>query len=267
MEKHDFPFLNKLLIVLSYLFVILLSTRSLRFTAKEAFALTEPKFTRSLPTYEGRLRRNMLHIPPVIRQCSGIVVHGRRIKGIVFTTDLCILRNVDADAVLAVYPFTPQPIITQSLLAAADIPVFAGVGGGLTSGPRVAVLAGYAELQGAAGVVMNAPTSNEILSIVSKSVDIPAIITIVNDHTDFRARAQAGADIFNVAAGADTAGLVKKIRALLPEMPIIATGGPTNESILETISAGANAISWTPPPTASLFKASMAAYRADKPHP
>ena len=48
---------------------------------------------------------------------------------------------------------------------------------------------------------------------------------------------------------------------------MIATGGPTDESIRETIRAGANAISWTPPPTASLFKDSMAAYRENKPHP
>ncbi len=229
--------------------------------------MSETKVSRPIPTYEGRLRRHMLRVPPVIRQCSGIVVHGRRIKAIVFTTDLCILRNIDADAVLAVYPFTPQPIITQALLMAADIPVFAGVGGGLTAGPRVAVLAGYAELQGAAGVVMNAPTSNEMLSVVSRSVDIPAILTVVNDRTDFRSRADAGANIFNVAAGADTAALVRKIRTELPDMPIIATGGPTEETILETIQAGANAISWTPPPTASLFKESMALYREDKPHP
>lgn len=229
--------------------------------------MPESRTPRTLPTFEGRLRQHMLRVPPVIRQCSGIVVLGRRIKSIVFTTDLCILRNIDADAVLAVYPFTPQPIITQALLMAADIPVFAGVGGGLTSGPRVAVLAGYAELQGAAGVVMNAPTSNEILSVVSRSVDIPAILTVVNDRTDFRARVEAGADILNVAAGAATAELVRRIREELPDMPIIATGGPTEESILRTIQAGANAISWTPPPTASLFKESMAAYRDDKPHP
>ena len=64
---------------------------------------------------------------------------------------------MDADAVLAVYPFTPQPIITQALLLAADIPVFAGVGGGLTTGKRVCTLAGYAELQGAAGAVPGQP--------------------------------------------------------------------------------------------------------------
>lgn len=229
--------------------------------------MSEPKASRTLPTYEGRLRRHMLRVPPVIRECSGIVIMGKRIKSLVFTTDLCILRNIDADAVLAVYPFTPQPIITQALLSASDIPVFAGVGGGLTTGARVAMLATNAEMQGAAGVVMNAPTSNDMLSVVSRAVDIPAIITVVNDRTDFRARAAAGAAIFNVAAGAETPALVRTIRETLPDMPIIATGGSTESSIRQTIQAGANAISWTPPPTAELFKDSMAAYREDRPHP
>lgn len=229
--------------------------------------MSEQKSSRFLPSCEGRLRRHRLHVPPVIRECSGIIIGGRRIKSLVFTTDLCILRNCDADAVLAVYPFTPQPIITQALLSAADVPVFAGVGGGLTTGARVALLAGYAELQGAAGVVMNAPTSNDILTFVARSVDVPTIITIANDRTDFRARAESGAAIFNVAAGADTPQLIRTIRKELPEFPLIATGGPTEESIAETIAAGANAISWTPPPASALFRDSMAAYREDRPHP
>lgn len=229
--------------------------------------MSESKIGRTLPTYEGRLRRHMLRVPPVIRECSGIVIMGKRIKSLVFTTDLCILRNIDADAVLAVYPFTPQPIITQALLSASDIPVFAGVGGGVTTGARVAMLASNAEMQGAAGVVMNAPTSNDMLAIVSRTVDVPAIITIVNDQISFRSRAEAGADVFNVAAGANTAELVRAVRQELPDMPIIATGGPTEDSIRQTIQAGANAISWTPPPTSELFKESMAAYRENKPHP
>ena len=226
---------------------------------------TSPK--RPIPTFEGELRKHALRVPAVIRECSGIVVFGRRIKSIVFTTDLCVLRNIDADAVLAVYPFTPQPIITQALLLAADIPVFAGVGGGLTMGRRVTLLATYAELQGASGVVMNAPTSNATLSEVSRLIEIPSIITVVNDQTDYAGRVEAGADIFNVAAGTHTPELVRAIRAELPDIPIIATGGPTEEGIRATIQAGANAISWTPPPTASLFKDSMAAYRENKPHP
>ncbi len=222
---------------------------------------------RSLPIYEGKLRRHMLRVPPVIREASGIVIMGKRIKSLVFTTDLCIIRNVDADAVLAVYPFTPQPIITQALLMAADIPVFAGVGGGLTTGLRVAGLAGYAEMQGAAGVVMNAPTSNEIISLVSGKVEIPTIVTVVNDHTDLQGRAGAGTAILNVAAGADTPDIVRWVRSEMPEMPIIATGGKTEDSIRATIQAGANAISWTPPPASDLFRESMDAYREDRGHP
>ena len=147
------------------------------------------------------------------------------------------------------------------------MPVFAGVGGGLTTGARVALLASYAELQGAAGVVMNAPTSNDILTFVARTVDVPTIITIANGRTDFRARAEAGAAILNVAAGGDTPQVVRDIRDTLPEIPIIATGGPTEESIRRTIDAGANAISWTPPPASALFRDSMAAYRKDQPHP
>ena len=113
---------------------------------------------------------------------------------------------------------------------------------------------------------MNAPTGNDILAEVARITDIPAIITIVNEQTDFLARAEAGAAIFNVAAGARTPALVRAIRKVLPDMPLIATGGPMDESIRETIQAGANAISWTLPPTASLFKESMAAYRENKPH-
>ena len=85
---------------------------------------------KTIPCYEARLRKHILRVPSSIRECSGIVIFGRRIKSIAFTTDLCIVRNMDADAVLAVYPFTPQPVIIQALLLAADIPVFAGVGGG-----------------------------------------------------------------------------------------------------------------------------------------
>ena len=222
---------------------------------------------RPIPTYTGELRKHALHVPAVIRECSGIVVFGRRIKSVVFTTDLCIVRNIDADAVLAVYPFTPQPIITQALLMAADIPVFAGIGGGLTTGHRVTQLAAFAEMQGATGVVMNAPTGNDILREVAQVTEIPAVITVVNDQVDFISRVEAGAAIFNVAAGSQTPCLVRKIRDALPEFPMIATGGPTEESIRETILAGANAISWTPPPTAELFKDSMEAYRANRPNP
>ncbi|MEG2939641.1 MAG: hydrolase, partial [Oscillospiraceae bacterium] len=194
----------------------------------------------------------MLHVPEVIRQCSGIIIFGKRIKSIAFTTDLSIVRNVNSDAIIAVYPFTPQPIITDALLMASDKPIFAGIGGGLTTGPRVVALGINAEMQGAMGVVMNSPTKNEVLKMVADALDIPAIITVVNAEDDFHLRIEAGADIFNVAAGTNTAEIVRSIRKSYPDFPIIATGGPSDETIIEAIEAGANAISWTPPPASTL---------------
>lgn len=55
----------------------------------------------------------------------------------------------------------------------------------------------------------------------------------------------AGVNIFNVSGGADTVELVKWVRSQYPDMPIIASGGKTEESILKTIEAGANAITYT----------------------
>ena len=74
-------------------------------------------------------------------------------------------------------------------------------------------------------------------------------------------RHDAGADILNVSGGANTAKIVRKIREKFPLIPIIATGGPTDESILETIEAGANAITYTPPTNGQLFKHKMKEYR------
>ena len=215
-----------------------------------------------LPTpVEGTLRKVALKVPEAIYDCSGIQIFGKRIKSLVFTTDVSILRNVNADAAIAVYPFTPQPIITQALLLAADLPVFVGVGGGLTQGQRVVNLAAYAEMQGAMGVVVNAPTANEVIEKVAAAVDIPVVVTVARADEDFRARVEAGAGIFNVSAAARTPEVVAAIRALYPRFPILATGGATDESIRATITAGANAISWTPPTCAELFKRIMAAYR------
>ena len=221
-----------------------------------------------MPTpIDGTLRQFALRVPDVIDACSGIMVFGKRIKSLVFSTDLSIIRNVNADAVFAVYPFTPQPIITQALLLAADIPVFAGVGGGLTQGQRVVNLAMFAEMQGATGVVLNAPTASAVVSHVAETIDIPVVLTVARADTDFDERIKAGADIFNVSAAAETPAVVRRIREQHPDVPIIATGGPTDESILETIQAGANAITWTPPSNGEIFRDIMAAYRDNKPHP
>lgn len=218
---------------------------------------------KQVPFVESRLRHNILEMPEEIRRASGIVIYGRRIKSLVFTTDLAIIKNCDADAVFAVYPFTPQQSISDAIIKASYIPVFCGVGGGTTQGLRTVSLAKDAESQGAMGVVLNAPINNMNLLAVSHAVDIPVIITVVDEKTDIGARIEAGASILNVAAAAKTPELVRSIRKRYPDIPIIATGGNRPDTILATIEAGANAITHTPPSTQELFKTMMTKYREE----
>ena len=203
----------------------------------------------------------MVHVPEVINQVSGIRIFGKIIKSLVFTTDVALIKNCNANAVIAVYPFTPQPVITHAIITVSDIPVFCGVGGGTTTGKRVVNLAMDAEFQGAIGVVVNAPTSNEILLKLKERIDIPIVVTVVSEAEDVGERLKSGASILNVSGAANSPAIVKAIRSKYPEVPIIATGGPTEESIIRTIEAGANAITFTPPTTAEIFKSLMEKYR------
>lgn len=213
---------------------------------------------------DGTLRKSALRIPQSIYQCSGILVFGRRIKSFAFTTDLAIVRNSNTDAILAVYPFTPQPVINQALLMAAEIPVFVGVGGGLTQGERVVQLAAFAEMQGAAGVVVNAPTSPEIIQKISAAIDIPTVVTAVSWNERVIEQIEAGASIINVAGAEQTPRIVRLVRSRYPDIPVIASGGKNDGTILETIEAGANAVSWTPPSTKEILSEIMKGYRDGK---
>ncbi|MBQ3291520.1 MAG: hydrolase [Mogibacterium sp.] len=214
-----------------------------------------------IPSIQSRLRHNILIMPKEIREASGILIFGRRIKSLVFTTDLAIIKNCDADAVFAVYPFTPQQSISDAIIRAAAVPVFTGIGGGITKGLRSVRLAKDAESQGAFGVVLNAPTSNRDLKLVATSIDIPVVITVTGERSDIRDRLRHGASIINVAAGERTPDIVRMIDSKYPDVPIIASGGSTPESIRETIRAGANAITYTPPTTKELFVDVMEQYR------
>lgn len=221
----------------------------------------EVKKIKHVPEIKGALRNHVVEVPKSIRECSGIKIFGKRIKSLLFTTDVAIIRNTNADAIIAVYPFTPQQLITQALIMAADVPVFCGVGGGITQGKRVVNLALDAEFKGAMGVVVNAPTSNEIVKRIRETIDIPLVVTIVSQCENVKERIEAGATIFNVSGGINTPDIVRKIRSEYPEFPIIATGGPTEESVMRTIEAGANAITYTPPPAGDIMGGLMDKYR------
>ncbi|MBV1821654.1 hydrolase [Anaerosalibacter bizertensis] len=220
---------------------------------------------RYIPEVKSKLRSRIIEVPPVIYKATGIKVLGTRIKSLLFSTDVAVIKNTNANSIIAVYPFTPQLSITQAILEVAPVPVFVGVGGGLTTGKRSVDIALQAELMGAYGVVVNAPTSKEVISKMYKRIDIPIIATIASDCDDYKAKLDAGARILNISGGPKTAEIVRNIREDYgKELPIIATGGPTDESILETIEAGANAITYTPPSSGEVFSDIMDQYRIKK---
>lgn len=217
---------------------------------------------KKIPHVQTKLRsHHIVTMPEEIYAASGIVIMGRRIKSLIFSTDIAIIRNCNADAVLAVYPFTPQQIIADAIVSTSSLPVFCGVGGGTTTGARVVMLAKDAEALGAMAVVVNAPTSNAVIEQIARVVDIPIVVTVLDENTDIDARLEAGTSILNVSAAARTPEVVRIIRERYPDVPIIATGGPSRETIRKTVEAGANAISFTPPTAEELFHGLMTRYR------
>jgi DNA-binding NarL/FixJ family response regulator len=137
------------------------------------------------------------------------------------------------------------------------------VGGGVTSPERSVAIALDAEFQGALGVVLNQPASNELVEKLKKKLEIPVIVTVVSENEDIQGRIDAGVDIFNVSGAARTEAIVRRIRSMHARIPIIATGGKDEFSILNTIKAGANAITYTPPSAGDLLRTIMNKYRRE----
>ena len=103
--------------------------------------------------------------------------------------------------------------------------------------------------------------TEEAIRAIKETVEIPLVYTVVSEQADVAGKLAAGVDFLNVSGAARTPEIVAHIREQFPEVPIIATGGPTDDTIRATIEAGANAITYTPPTSAELFSESMRKYR------
>lgn len=196
-------------------------------------------------------------IPEFIGICPGIKIKGQVLRSFLFSTDVAIIRNTNADAIIAVYPFAPQSLITQSLILASDKPVFCGIGSGKGSPERIIRLSSDAEDQGATGVVLTSIGTVELITMLKERLTVPLVLTVVTAKEDILGRIEAGADILNVSGAEKTADIVKKIRGINQSIPVIATGGRSNETIRSVIDAGASAVSFTPPSTGELFREMM----------
>ena len=75
---------------------------------------------REAPKINTQLRSHTIMVPECIRNASGIVINGKRIKSLLFSTDVAVISNCNADAVIAVYPFTPTMQITNSIIDVAQ---------------------------------------------------------------------------------------------------------------------------------------------------
>ena len=62
----------------------------------------ENKRIKNVPEIKGILRSHVVEVPPCIRDCSGIKIFGKRIKSLLFTTDVAIIRNTNADAIAVI---------------------------------------------------------------------------------------------------------------------------------------------------------------------
>lgn len=200
---------------------------------------------KKIPEVVSPLRSSIIEMPDIIRKASGIVIYGKRIKSIVYSLDVSLIANTDADAILCVYPFTPNTQILNAVSLVAKAPILVGVGGGLTQGERSARLASHAEENNATAIVLNGPVTVETTEMVRQYVDIPIIYTVIDKSRELQPYIEAGVNIFNVSGGKDTVELVKWVREQYPDIPIIASGGKSDKSIEDTINAGANAITYT----------------------
>lgn len=211
--------------------------------------------------YENSLRTFLIEMPPLIYQVEGIRVFGRTLRSFIFSTDIAVLRNTNADGALAMYPFATQPLIHRSLLQSADLPVFVGIGSVGMSDNKVMICAQDAEAAGATGIVVGPQIAPEMITRLKKQIDIPLVATVASGKEDLERRIDSGVDILNVSAAKDTPEIVRLAKSRYPYMPVIATGGPNDASILETIKAGADAISFTPPSIAEIFSKQMEIFR------
>ena len=70
-------------------------------------------------------------------------------------------------------------------------------------------------------------------------MDIPIVLTIVSLDEPLEERMlHSGASIVNVSGGKNTVAIIKALREIDKTFPIIATGGPSEETIKEVIQAG-----------------------------
>lgn len=212
--------------------------------------------------FQKQSSKKELTTPEIIQNCEGLSLGDRNVKSLLFSTDMALIENNDADAVLAVYPFSPSPRIMKTLVDFSEKPVICGVGGGKTKGKKSLEMAICAEQAGASGVIVNIPFEHKDVEAVKEKISIPIISSLGSMDLNFiKGRMNAGVDIFHVTGGKNTSKILKSFVSKFPNFPIMATGGNSISNLKDSIDSGAGAIVLTPPSTKDLFRLAMERYR------
>ena len=99
-------------------------------------------------------------------------------------------------------------------------------------------------------------------------IDIPVIVTVAREDADIL-RARCGRRVYHERVRSEETPRTSCVRSARRFRICRSSrqAARADETILETIEAGANAITWTAPSNGEIFKHIMAAYRAGEAHP
>ncbi|MDR9418097.1 hydrolase [Gracilimonas sp.] len=210
------------------------------------------------------LSANKFTIPESIHSAPGISLKGKLIKSVLLSTDLTYIQNLDMDAVMILNPFEKSNELDEVIIQFSNKPVFCDVGGGFLREEQTMRLARGAFEVGAAGVLISKPTAPEIIRRVKQQIQGELIYTVMFEGEPIRELVDAGVDMFNVSTGETTSETVAEIRTFLPDVAIMANGGPHNSTIRETISNGADAIVLNPPTATEILRSVFDNYRNNR---
>ncbi|MEX0845232.1 MAG: hypothetical protein WD022_08110 [Balneolaceae bacterium] len=215
----------------------------------------------SLKQKDYLLNAQKFEIPANIEKAPGIKLGDKLIKSVLLSTDLSYIQNLNSDAVMIINPFDKSNKLDKVVIEFTPKPVICDVGGGFLREEATIKSAVGAFKVGAAGVVITKPTAPEIIRRIRNEINGLLIYTVMFDAEPFDELADAGADIFNISTGVGTPETVQSVKELLPDIPIMANGGPQDATILETIEMGADAIVFNPPTATEILRSIFDGYR------
>lgn len=197
---------------------------------------------------------NNFKIPDVSDESPGIHFGDRLVRSVLLTADVSYIHHLETDAVLGISPFDPSSSVNLALTSFCKKPVFCDIGGSYRHRKKAVELANEAEDAGAAGIVISRPVAPEVVGYIRERTSGNLIYTVMYLEDDIAGVIDAGVDMLNISTGKTTAETIEEIRQHFSEIPIMASGGPFESTIRETIRMGADAIVYNPPTAAEMLR-------------